>query len=310
MNFKLLIIISLLLPLGSHAEIYQWTDEHGITHFGDRAHTSKKQQGKARQVKLKLKQQRNFDLDIIPINYPLSRSLEQKVQLAIRKIHQIYTQRLGLSLDNIGTFTLKIFGTQQDFQHYRKQHYPNSKSATGIYSSTRKEAIVWRNKSVQHMMSVITHEMSHALLDIEYPHSVPTWINEGLAEYFENMRVAGQGITVPKSEGWLRQVRRAQQSQRLPSLRSLLSWGHKKWRRHDSNSKGLSYAQSWTLMYFLMRKNHQTGVVKALLNDIKTQGKYFSSTTTLEKHYPGGITQLESDWEKWTWRDFHQVHQY
>ena len=91
--YKLLAITVLLLPLSSLAEIYQWTDEHGITHFGDKTHTSKKQQNKAKQVELKLKQQRNFDLKIIPVNYHLPYSVEQKVQLSIRKIHQIYTQR-------------------------------------------------------------------------------------------------------------------------------------------------------------------------------------------------------------------------
>lgn len=40
LRFSVLFIfsfISLITSLTAHAEIYQWTDEHGQTHFGDRA---------------------------------------------------------------------------------------------------------------------------------------------------------------------------------------------------------------------------------------------------------------------------------
>lgn len=100
--------------------------------------------------------------------------------------------------------------------------------------------------------STIYHEYVHLLLN-NNASNIPTWFNEGLAEYYSTFRVEDDrkvflGDFIPEHISLLRQ------EQLLP-LRTLFNVDHYSPYYNEGNKRGIFYAQSWALLHYLLLGN-------------------------------------------------------
>jgi tetratricopeptide (TPR) repeat protein len=101
----------------------------------------------------------------------------------------------------------------------------------------------------QNSFNIIFHEYTHLLIDATSG-SVPTWFNEGLAEYYSTFSIAnGQKVVLGSplsSHVYLLRERR------WLSLRALFQVDHQSPEYNESDKRSIFYAESWALMHYLL----------------------------------------------------------
>ena len=101
--------------------------------------------------------------------------------------------------------------------------------------------------------SIIYHEYVHLMVDNTVG-NVPSWFNEGLAEYYgafaiEEDRKVHLGELIPYHLMTLRE-------EKLLPLRKLFAVDHYSPEYNERDKKGIFYAQSWALVHYLMLANN------------------------------------------------------
>jgi tetratricopeptide (TPR) repeat protein len=105
--------------------------------------------------------------------------------------------------------------------------------------------------STQDAYSVIFHEYTHLLLNHSDWRDIPTWLNEGLAEYYSTFATSGQdrvmvGAQIPAHLYHLRH------EPMLP-LELLFAVDNKSPYYNEQNKQSIFYAQAWLLVHYLMQ---------------------------------------------------------
>jgi len=302
----LIVCTGLFLSSAASAEIYKWVDEEGNTHFGDRP-----TQGQpVKKIHVKERKLLPIDLSITPYNYKMPYATKEKTERAIRTMRRIFLNAMGMKLSTLDQFTIKVFGERNEFNTYQRQYYSGAiENASGVYSSKLKEAIVWKNSSVKRMLKVLTHEMSHALFDIEFEHR-PLWLNEGIAEYVEELDVFSQTVYVRPNKYWKNQLRQRYRNGALPPLKEFLSWDWRGWRKFDHQTQGMGYAMGWSICFMLMDTRNDATYMKSLISDLHKHKALFNSVQSINGFYPGGIDAFQADWNKWVNRAYVPGHSY
>lgn len=103
----------------------------------------------------------------------------------------------------------------------------------------------------QDAYSVIFHEYTHLLLNHSNWHDIPTWLNEGLAEYYSTFAVQGSdrvlvGAAVPAHLYHLR-------SEALLPPETLFAVDNKSPYYNEESKQSIFYAQAWLLIHYLMQ---------------------------------------------------------
>ncbi len=107
-----------------------------------------------------------------------------------------------------------------------------------------------------HPYATIYHEYTHFLLRTDSAW-LPLWLNEGMAEFYQNTDILGKDVQVgePSSDNILY----LRQSRMLP-LTTLLSVDVKSPYYHDEQKGSVFYAQSWALTHYIMLTDHDKGL--------------------------------------------------
>ncbi len=132
-----------------------------------------------------------------------------------------------------------------------------------------------------------THELTHQVIGqkIRSPLgrlSMPTWINEGLAEYYE----AYPAVVAPQSKDPLARAIRANT---VPALRTLSGTFPA-----DADATDLAYAQSYSTVDFIFRRYGKEKMA-ALLQEFKKGGDYDS---IFQRVLGVTVDELDNEWRK------------
>jgi hypothetical protein len=134
---------------------------------------------------------------------------------------------------------LFLFQTRATYQAYLKQYFPKVPYRRALYMKARGPGMVFAWQGADFEIDV-RHESTHALLHAWLP-SVPLWLDEGLAEYFEVPRDKRAG-----GNPHLEVVRAQVASGPLISLAELESLT-------DIGEMGVSeYRDAWAWVHFLL----------------------------------------------------------
>ena len=138
-----------------------------------------------------------------------------------------------------GAVHVFLFQEQATYRAYLKQYFPAVPCRRALYMKARGPGMVFASRGPDFEIDV-RHECAHALLHAWLP-SVPLWLDEGLAEYFEVAR--DQRASDPSH---LRQVQSLVRSGRLPRLEELEAI-------EDLDQMGASeYRDAWAWVHFLL----------------------------------------------------------
>lgn len=292
--------------------VFQWTDAKGVIHYGDEKPTDHNLSIKDRSDEFSFQQ--TFSVDIKAVSYELPLDTESKVEIAVSNIFEIYRNALGLNYRDDAHINVSIYGKYDEFEQYRNLYAPKAETITGFYLPAKNEAIIWKNRNTKTMLSVTTHECSHAILGYKVGRS-PAWLNEGLAEYFETMEVFGFAVVVPPHKAWDELIQERYYQQELMPLQEYLALTNEEWRSYNGDD-GSAYSMAWSLVYYLMGTREGRLLLKKMIVHLEPpsarakgqetsplQPRQFNSIDSINKFYYGGIKALELNWHQWIRRN-------
>ena len=178
---------------------------------------------------------------------------------------------------------------------------------SGFYTSTNNEAVVFQGNNPDFMRAVIRHEATHVMMAGLYG-VTPSWFNEGLAEYFEQLQLSGQSRQIaPVGYHW-EHLQKQQADGRLMALQSYVNLPPQAWYGGDLQD---NYAMAWSLVYYLMSEPQGKTFLKGMMNEMAED--YCWSTPGsdyFDAHYPGGFNAFEAGWEDWLADSLPASHRY
>lgn len=112
------------------------------------------------------------------------------------------------------------------------------------------------DRSRSETLSVLQHEGFHQFAWNYLGHRLPLWLNEGLAQYFEDAILVNDRMSLGIANGIrIQRVREAILLGNAIPFKDVLKIDNDGWSEtlsHDATASALIYAQSWSLTYFLI----------------------------------------------------------
>jgi len=105
----------------------------------------------------------------------------------------------------------------------------------------------------EHPYAVVYHEYTHLLLG-KAAEWLPLWLNEGLAEFYENTDIREKDVALGQSSPGNLQLLR---QNRLLPLPTLFTVDASSPYYHEENKGSIFYAESWVLTHYLEMKDYQ-----------------------------------------------------
>ncbi len=140
----------------------------------------------------------------------------------------------------------------------------------------------------EHPYAAIYHEYTHLLIS-KAGDWFPLWLNEGLAEYYQNTAIHEKettlGIPSPEDLQWLKQ-------NRLLPLETLLTVDQHSPYYHQEQKASIFYAESWALTHYLKVQDVENGT-KKLGEYVVLVGNQVDSVTAARRAF-GDLKQLQS----------------
>ena len=138
-----------------------------------------------------------------------------------------------------------------------------------------------------HPYAVVYHEYTHLLLS--KADSMPLWMNEGLAEFYQNTEIHEKEVALgrpsPENLELLRQ-------NRLLPLATLLTVDHQSPYYHEENKGSIFYAESWALTYYLFHKSFHDKT-QSLTDYAQLLAQNVDAVTAANRAF-GDLKQLQS----------------
>lgn len=248
--------------------------------------------------------------------YDLSQENEKKVEEIISKILSVYVGTFKLSLPDEVKIKIRLFRDYNGYEEYTMETYsPNFTAEGGVYMPEINEMILYKGDSVDDTMETIFHEASHSIIHRLVGDNTPTWLDEGLAEYFSMAELNGQQIQFRKKSYplnamviWCRRQDDVLHREIL-SLEGLVDLSACNWYllndvSFSSSKQSKLYAMSWSIVYYLMSTEEGKRTIAHVLHDVKNHNSpNYSSTEAINRYYPGGLSRLQKNWNQWAMKE-------
>ncbi|MFW6336839.1 MAG: DUF1570 domain-containing protein [Phycisphaeraceae bacterium] len=154
---------------------------------------------------------------------------------------------------------LYLFRTRDGYQNFLGKHGIDANNSGGMFfvvKDARGLATWTSGRGREAVFEVLQHEGFHQFAWNYLGSDLPIWINEGLAQYFEDgVIVDGRFKTGFADAQRIRLLKDAFASGRGPHVREVLDIDDETWRRTlttDARASERLYAQAWSVVYFLI----------------------------------------------------------
>lgn len=154
---------------------------------------------------------------------------------------------------------LYLFRTEAEYLGFMADQDFKANNTGGMFFFSPKSQglATWtQGRSRSQTYQVLQHEGFHQFAFNHLGTELPTWINEGLAQYFEDAIIVGEKMTTGLvSTRRLEQVQHALENGTAFDFQVLIGLTPEKWAdtlHHDPDRAALMYAQSWSVVYFLI----------------------------------------------------------
>jgi Tfp pilus assembly protein PilF len=142
-----------------------------------------------------------------------------------------------------------------------------------------------------HPYSVVYHEYTHLLLS-KAAEWMPLWLNEGLAEFYQNTDIHEKDVALGEPSG--ENLALLKQNRLLP-LATLFTVDEKSPYYHEENKGSIFYAESWALIHYLRVKDRKDNIDRLTqYSDLLTQK--VDPVTAATRAF-GDLKQLQSSLE-------------
>ncbi|MEM8739083.1 MAG: DUF1570 domain-containing protein [Planctomycetota bacterium] len=159
----------------------------------------------------------------------------------------------------LGLMPLYLFRTQQQYLDFLAGHGISGQGTGGIFFVTHQlqGLATWtQGHPRSRTFRTLQHEGFHQFAWHYLGRQLPTWMNEGLAQYFEDAVLLPSGMELGLATPHrINRVRHALRNHHALPLRQLVRYSSREWadtvRHHPADSE-LLYAQAWSVVFFLI----------------------------------------------------------
>lgn len=274
-------------------QVYRWQDGDGVTHFSDQKPASPAVTKLSRIAVEKLDY---FNAKFNRNQSTMSADTFLRIQSGVTLIYRILTDVIGVEQSRHIALNMRFIDSKEAFHQHRLLVAPDtSPNATGFYSTATNESVIYSGMGDRITEKIALHEATHAIVAAMFGTTTPTWLNEGLASYLEELEIKGdQARRVGHDRRRLEIVRQAS----VPDLASLLYTSHTQW--YSAASLENNYAFSWSVVRFMMSDKRSIGILGGMLNELaKGQCLEIDARAHINRRYPGGFIAFEADWQRW-----------
>lgn len=171
--------------------------------------------------------------------------------------------------------TVYLFRDEARYAQFMEQRHPNLPARRAFFIGTPRQLMVyayWGDKTLEDLRHEYTHGVLHASLK-----TVPLWLDEGLAEYFEVApdqpvgfnRDHASSLAVAIQNGWKPDLRRLEQIEDVSQMQ-----------RAD-------YQEAWAWIHYLLQGNPDgTQLLTEYIQSLKTATHAPSLSAKLAKELP------------------------
>ncbi len=288
----------LLLSFSVHSEIYSWTDKNGKTHFSDKNIKGVDQ----KKVELKVRESswKKYVIDINDVDKILTATEKKRIERDVNSVYQFYDKILYFDIYKTVPVKIRLYEKEQDYQKYvtNKDNNIRNKRSRGMYFPSTNEIVVYINPDQRwRTFWTIKHETSHAIVDTLTPF-VPSWLNEGLSENMEAIAVKSHSfILYPHNENY-NSVKRAKNNGSQLNVKRLLSLSSTDFYKEMESGNSPNQAFTGELVRMLLSNKQGKSFITRLIHNYERGGRSYSSNLA-EKHYIGGLSILQLNWNEW-----------
>ena len=151
-----------------------------------------------------------------------------------------------------------VFSEDCDYRAYMEHYFPEIPQRRALFIKRRGPGMVFTHAS-RELETDLRHESTHAMLNASLAY-VPLWLDEGLAEYYEqpsNRRLTGSPhLTLVRIATLLGQVPEIETLESIGDLRAM---------------RGTEYRDAWSWVHFLLNESTQSReILQRFLADIQS----------------------------------------
>lgn len=206
----------------------------------------------------------------------------------LTSLRQDIAENLDLTLDG-QPVVVYLFTNDDLYQQYLQRVYPSLPPRRAYFIGTREELAVytyWGDRIQEDLRHEFTHGLLHSSLK-----SVPLWLDEGLAEYFEVITLQSPPVNVASVRQLAVSMRRGWKPglERLESLKDV-----------SQMTQG-DYQESWAWVHFMLHQSPETRTaLLGYLADLRKssdagllQKRLREVVPALDQHFLAYVDQLQ-----------------
>ena len=274
----------------SKTAIHRWTDGNGIIHFSDLAPTGPAQGYKKIDVHglpAIVVHARGYDVN-------LPDDLVQNAIAAAQAIERILRGTLGVEGEPGLVLDVEFVAAADEWA--KRAGNPVMANSAGTYSPQSRTIHIRLQHDDQANLLILRHEITHALIH-ERVGRLPTAINEGMAGYFERVKVSGMGAQIVIAE-WPQSLGAARiEGDGQVELVDLFAHEGADFYAEGQEQR---YLRAYALIALLMDSGPGRAALAAVLAAQRGQPcQPVKTETILGSLYPGGLKALARDWATW-----------
>lgn len=223
--------------------------------------------------------------------YSLSAAARSKIRREVRRLIEIYRDVLGVTVPGTFDVDLTIYGDGSGFQ----EALGSDRAYAGFYRHDTGEAAVAAGGDPAQIRETSLHESSHAVLMSQVP-GAPPWLNEGLAEYFETLRIDNGRARIQIGDARRETYAARVQSGTALTTDQVLDLRAWQWAALSDRGEQLAYTHAWSLVAYFMQREATQRELASIIADIAAGD---SSIDAIERHHAGGVAALDRQWRAW-----------
>lgn len=168
-----------------------------------------------------------------------------------------YARRFGAyAKRNNEPLRLYVFATRERYAAFLAEREINSLGSGGMFYRRGSDSGLISylgNRPMESMLETLRHEGLHQALYQRIGDTVPTWLNEGMAEWFGYAMASRRGFAMGLTDpGAVARLQTAAEAGTLVPLSELLTMTGAEWNtRVNSGAAGAQYDQAWSVVHFL-----------------------------------------------------------
>lgn len=191
-------------------------------------------------------------------------SLTDDLARRMDAMYDEYSRRL-IRFDDAGTHAMADVYLYNDRDDYVRFVGPSMRSTGGVFIPSRNAlAAVLETQGRDSLRRTLQHEAFHqfAAETIRYP--LPMWVNEGIAQYFEEGLWTGEGFIVGQvpPRRW-RQLQTDLKSRRVVDFEAFAKMTPEEWSKplgsRFASDGATQYNQAWAMVHFLLNADDSSG---------------------------------------------------